>query len=178
MSYKEPAPISHDKDPLESMMKRFHVAAEYLNLDEDVYNVLKSSVKKIIVSLPISMDKAIRSHTCYVGIILSFDGSILCCLCLLQTLNLLAKRFRELVPNELAFLAASLALARARTPLGQHLFEVSIHLVLGNIVDAHDLADLALRRLAAGQLVPALRQQRVVLGLAAGGHVARRSGRR
>ena len=56
MSYKEPAPIMHDKDPLDSMMKRFHVAAEYLNLDEDVYNVLKSSVKKIIVSLPISMD--------------------------------------------------------------------------------------------------------------------------
>ena len=56
MSYKEPAPISHDKDPLESMMKRFHVAAEYLKLDEEVYNVLKSSVKKIIVSLPISMD--------------------------------------------------------------------------------------------------------------------------
>ena len=56
MSYKEPAPILHDKDPLESMMKRFHVAAEYLNLDEEVYNVLKSSVKKIIVSLPISMD--------------------------------------------------------------------------------------------------------------------------
>ena len=56
MSYKEPAPILHDKDPLESMMKRFHVAAEYLDLDEEVYNVLKSSVKKIIVSLPISMD--------------------------------------------------------------------------------------------------------------------------
>tara|TARA_B100001057_G_scaffold37923_1_gene34213 strand:- start:92 stop:1396 length:1305 start_codon:yes stop_codon:yes gene_type:complete len=56
MSYKEPAPILHDKDPLESMMKRFHLAAEYLKLDEDVYNVLKSSVKKVIVSLPISMD--------------------------------------------------------------------------------------------------------------------------
>ena len=56
MSYKEPAPIMHEKDPLESMMKRFHVAAEYLNLDEEIYNVLKSSVKKIIVSLPISMD--------------------------------------------------------------------------------------------------------------------------
>ena len=56
MSYKEPAPILHDKNPLESMMKRFHVAAEYLDLDEEVYNVLKSSVKKIIVSLPISMD--------------------------------------------------------------------------------------------------------------------------
>ena len=37
-------------------MQRFHVAAEYLNLDEEVYSVLKSSVKKIIVSLPISMD--------------------------------------------------------------------------------------------------------------------------
>ena len=56
MSYKEPAPIMHEKDPLESMMKRFHVAAEYLDLDEEIYNVLKSSVKKIIVSLPISMD--------------------------------------------------------------------------------------------------------------------------
>ena len=56
MSYKEPAPILHHKDPLESMMKRFHVAAEYLKLDEEVYNVLKSSVKKVIVSLPISMD--------------------------------------------------------------------------------------------------------------------------
>ena len=56
MSYKEPAPIMHEKDPLESMMKRFHVAAEYLNLDEEIYNVLKSSVRKIIVSLPISMD--------------------------------------------------------------------------------------------------------------------------
>jgi glutamate dehydrogenase (NAD(P)+) len=38
------------------MMKRFHVAAEHLKLDEEVYNVLKSSVKKVIVSLPISMD--------------------------------------------------------------------------------------------------------------------------
>ena len=56
MSYKEPAPIMHEKDPLESMMKRFHVAAEYLNLDEEIYNVLKSSVRKIIVSLPITMD--------------------------------------------------------------------------------------------------------------------------
>ncbi|MAC86586.1 MAG: amino acid dehydrogenase [Gammaproteobacteria bacterium] len=56
MSYKEPAPILHDKDPLESMMKRFHVAADHLKLDEEVYNVLKSSVKKVIVSLPISMD--------------------------------------------------------------------------------------------------------------------------
>jgi glutamate dehydrogenase (NAD(P)+) len=38
------------------MMKRFHVAADHLKLDEEVYNVLKSSVKKVIVSLPISMD--------------------------------------------------------------------------------------------------------------------------
>ncbi len=56
MSYKEPAPIMHDKDPLESMMRRFDVAAKYLNLDKEVYNVLKSSERKIIVSLPISMD--------------------------------------------------------------------------------------------------------------------------
>ena len=38
------------------MMKRFHVAAEHLQLDEEIYNVLKSPAKKIIVSLPISMD--------------------------------------------------------------------------------------------------------------------------
>ena len=56
MSYKEPAPIIHSKDPLESMMKRFHVAADHLQLDEEIYNVLKSPAKKIIVSLPISMD--------------------------------------------------------------------------------------------------------------------------
>jgi glutamate dehydrogenase (NAD(P)+) len=38
------------------MMKRFHVAAEHLQLDEEIYNVLKAPAKKIIVSLPISMD--------------------------------------------------------------------------------------------------------------------------
>ena len=52
MSYIEPAPIIHSNDPLASMMKRFHVAAEHLQLDEEIYNVLKSPAKKIIVSLP------------------------------------------------------------------------------------------------------------------------------
>ena len=56
MSYIEPAHIIHSNDPLASMMKRFHVAAEHLQLDEEIYNVLKSPAKKIIVSLPISMD--------------------------------------------------------------------------------------------------------------------------
>ena len=56
MSYIEPAPIIHSNDPLASMMKRFHVAAEHLQLNEEIYNVLKSPAKKIIVSLPISMD--------------------------------------------------------------------------------------------------------------------------
>ena len=56
MSYIEPAPIIHSKDPLASMMKRFHVAAEHLQLDEEIYNVLKAPAKQIIVSLPISMD--------------------------------------------------------------------------------------------------------------------------
>ena len=56
MSYIEPAPIIDSKDPLASMMKRFHVAAEHLQLDEEIYNVLKAPAKKIIVSLPISMD--------------------------------------------------------------------------------------------------------------------------
>ena len=45
MSYIEPAPIIDSKDPLASMMKRFHVAAEHLQLDEEIYNVLKAPAK-------------------------------------------------------------------------------------------------------------------------------------
>ena len=37
-------------------MKRFHVAAEHLQLDEEIYDVLKSPAKKIIVSLTNTMD--------------------------------------------------------------------------------------------------------------------------
>lgn len=55
VQYKEPAPIAGD-DPLTSMMRRFDVAAHLLNLEPGVYEYLKTPVKQIIVSIPISMD--------------------------------------------------------------------------------------------------------------------------
>ncbi len=56
MAYIEPAPIKDKSNPFESMMSRFHIAAQRLGLDDEVYNVLKSPVKQVIVSLPITMD--------------------------------------------------------------------------------------------------------------------------
>lgn len=56
MSYVEPAPITDKENPFEAMMSRFHEAAMKLGLDEETYNVLKSPVKQVIVSLPITMD--------------------------------------------------------------------------------------------------------------------------
>ena len=56
MAYIEPAPIKDKENPFESMMSRFQIAAEHLGLEEDIYNVLKSPVKQVIVSLPITMD--------------------------------------------------------------------------------------------------------------------------
>jgi len=56
MAYIEPAPIKDKSNPFESMMSRFHIAAQHLGLDDEVYNVLKSPVKQVIVSLPITMD--------------------------------------------------------------------------------------------------------------------------
>ena len=56
MSYIEPAPILDHANPLDSMMERFHKAAEHLGLDDDIYNVLKAPARQVIVSLPISMD--------------------------------------------------------------------------------------------------------------------------
>ena len=54
--YKEPAPIKDHLNPFESMMSRFHKAAELLGLDEETYNVLKSPSKQMRVSMPITMD--------------------------------------------------------------------------------------------------------------------------
>lgn len=54
--YKEPAPIVDHENPFESMMSRFDLASETLGLDEEVYNVLKSPARQVIVSLPITMD--------------------------------------------------------------------------------------------------------------------------
>ncbi len=56
MAYIEPAPIKDKENPFESMMSRFRIAAQHLGLDEEVYNVLKSPDKQVIVNLPITMD--------------------------------------------------------------------------------------------------------------------------
>jgi glutamate dehydrogenase/leucine dehydrogenase len=56
MAYIEPAPIKDHENPFESMMSRFNIAAQHLGLDDQVYNVLKSPAKQVIVSLPITMD--------------------------------------------------------------------------------------------------------------------------
>ncbi|MDQ7065305.1 MAG: Glu/Leu/Phe/Val dehydrogenase [candidate division KSB1 bacterium] len=57
MSYVEPAPIKPDaEDPFESMMSRFDVAAEILNLEAGVYDYLKTPQMQIITSIPIQMD--------------------------------------------------------------------------------------------------------------------------
>ena len=56
MAYIEPAPIKDKSNPFESMMSRFHIAAQHLGLDDEIYNVLKSPVKQVIVSLPVTMD--------------------------------------------------------------------------------------------------------------------------
>jgi glutamate dehydrogenase/leucine dehydrogenase len=47
------------------MMSRFHIASQKLGLEDEVYNVLKSPAKQVIVSLPITMDD---------GSIRVFDG--------------------------------------------------------------------------------------------------------
>ena len=56
MTYVEPAPTTDKENPFESMMSRFHIAAQAYGLNDEVYNVLKNPVKQVIVSLPITMD--------------------------------------------------------------------------------------------------------------------------
>ncbi|MFN3839167.1 MAG: Glu/Leu/Phe/Val family dehydrogenase [Cyclobacteriaceae bacterium] len=56
MAYVEPAPLTDKENPFEAMMSRFHVASQKLGLEEEVYNVLKSPTKQVIVSLPVTMD--------------------------------------------------------------------------------------------------------------------------
>jgi glutamate dehydrogenase/leucine dehydrogenase len=56
MNYIEPAPLSDKENPFEAMMSRFHTAAQLLGLEDEVYNVLKSPAKQVIVSLPVTMD--------------------------------------------------------------------------------------------------------------------------
>jgi len=56
MAYIEPAPIVDKENPFEAMMSRFHTASQILGLEDEVYNVLKSPAKQVIVSLPVTMD--------------------------------------------------------------------------------------------------------------------------
>lgn len=56
MAYIEPAPLVDRENPFEAMMSRFRTASQILGLDEQVYNVLKSPAKQVIVSLPVTMD--------------------------------------------------------------------------------------------------------------------------
>jgi glutamate dehydrogenase (NAD(P)+) len=56
-TYIEPAPIKPtDADPFESMMSRFDIAAELLELEPGLYEYLKTPQKQIIVAVPIQMD--------------------------------------------------------------------------------------------------------------------------
>lgn len=56
MMYQEPAPIKDHLNPFESMMSRFKIASENLGLDKQIYNILKSPDKQVIVSMPVTMD--------------------------------------------------------------------------------------------------------------------------
>ncbi|BDD07986.1 glutamate dehydrogenase [Fulvitalea axinellae] len=56
MAYIEPAPIKDKENPFESMMSRFDLAAQILGISDELYNILKTPDKQVIVSLPITMD--------------------------------------------------------------------------------------------------------------------------
>jgi glutamate dehydrogenase (NAD(P)+) len=56
MPYIEPAPIKNRENPFESMMSRFKIASRHLGLTEEVYDVLKSPDKQVIINMPITMD--------------------------------------------------------------------------------------------------------------------------
>src|ERR1043166_8289522 len=54
--HHEPTPITDRQNPLESMMRRFDIAAQILNLEPGLYQYLKTPAKQMIVSIPIQMD--------------------------------------------------------------------------------------------------------------------------
>jgi glutamate dehydrogenase/leucine dehydrogenase len=56
MAYIEPAPLLDKENPFEAMMSRFRTASQILGLEEQIYNVLKSPARQVIVSLPVTMD--------------------------------------------------------------------------------------------------------------------------
>jgi len=53
--YREPAPIDHD-DPFQSMMERFDVAAEILELNPGFYEYLCKPTRMHVTSVPVEMD--------------------------------------------------------------------------------------------------------------------------
>lgn len=48
--------LSHQNNPFDEMIQRFDVAARIMNLDQDVYEIMKTPAKQIEVSLPIKLD--------------------------------------------------------------------------------------------------------------------------
>lgn len=56
MSYIEPAPIKDKENPLESMMQRFDKAVQLLGISDEMYHILKTPRKQVIVGLPVTMD--------------------------------------------------------------------------------------------------------------------------
>ncbi|WP_424520345.1 Glu/Leu/Phe/Val family dehydrogenase, partial [Rubrivirga sp.] len=54
--YQEPTPAVDKDNPFQSMMERFDVAAELLNLDRGLYEVLRAPSRIHITSIPVVMD--------------------------------------------------------------------------------------------------------------------------
>lgn len=54
--YQEPAPIPDKENPFQSMMERFDIAAEILELDPGLYEYLCTPTRIIITSVPVTMD--------------------------------------------------------------------------------------------------------------------------
>ncbi len=54
--YQEPAPRLDKDNPFQSMMERFDVAADILELDEGLYEYLRSTSRIHITSVPVMMD--------------------------------------------------------------------------------------------------------------------------
>ncbi|MBL7996162.1 Glu/Leu/Phe/Val dehydrogenase [bacterium] len=57
MAQDAQAPVmTGDDKPFESMMRRFDIAADILELDPGIYEYLKTPEKQVIISIPIAMD--------------------------------------------------------------------------------------------------------------------------
>lgn len=61
-TYLEPAPIKDKENPLASMMQRFDKAVQLLGISEEMYHILKTPRKQVIVGLPVTMDSG-EIHT-------------------------------------------------------------------------------------------------------------------